>query len=157
LFVCLFVFFFVSCEMDFNNNNSFNHNMNPYFTPTSYDSDNSNPVMYNMDQPYMPSWDYPTHLTHILNHMTLIFKMTSTLHRVHEDSPPPSQIFNHLVHNFYNIHSPILLHILLFLFHQLKKNLIWKGVWKPCLSPNNKFKICSIHNPSQIKLHILLF
>jgi len=38
--------------MDFNNNNSFNYNMNPYFTPTSFDSDNSNPAMYNMNQPY---------------------------------------------------------------------------------------------------------
>jgi len=46
--------------MDFNNNNSFNHNINPYFTPTSFDSDNSDPAMYNMNQPYMPGWDYPT-------------------------------------------------------------------------------------------------
>jgi len=33
--------------------------MNPYFTPTSFDSDNSDPAMYNMNQPYMPGWDYP--------------------------------------------------------------------------------------------------
>ena len=33
--------------------------MNPYFTPTSFDSDNSDPAMYNMNQPFMPSWDYP--------------------------------------------------------------------------------------------------
>ena len=45
--------------MDFNNNNFFNPNMNPYFTPIS-DPDNSDPAMYNMNQPYMPSWDYPT-------------------------------------------------------------------------------------------------
>ena len=45
--------------MDFNNNNSFNYNMNPYFTPTSFDSDNSDPAMYNMNQSYMPGWDYP--------------------------------------------------------------------------------------------------
>ena len=45
--------------MNFNNNNSFNHNMNLYFTPISFDSDNSNPIMYNMNQPFMPSWDYP--------------------------------------------------------------------------------------------------
>ena len=44
--------------MDFNNNNSFNPNMNPYFTPTSFDSDNSDPAMYNINQPYMPGWDY---------------------------------------------------------------------------------------------------
>ena len=50
IFVRLFVFFFVYCEMNFNNNNFFNHNMNPYFTPTSFDSDNSNPAMYNMNQ-----------------------------------------------------------------------------------------------------------
>ena len=46
--------------MDFNNNNSFNPNMNPYFTQTSFDSNNSDPAMYNMNQQYMPSWDYPT-------------------------------------------------------------------------------------------------
>ena len=46
--------------MDFNNNNSFNHDINSYFTLTSFDSDNSNPAIYNMNQPYMPSWDYPT-------------------------------------------------------------------------------------------------
>ena len=46
--------------MDFNNNNFFNPNMNPYFTPTSFDSDNSDPTMYNMNQPYMPNWYYPT-------------------------------------------------------------------------------------------------
>ena len=45
--------------MDFNKKNS-NFNMNPYFTPISFDSDNSNLTMYNMNQPYMPSWDYPT-------------------------------------------------------------------------------------------------
>ena len=33
--------------------------MNPYFTPTSFDSDNSDPAMYNMNQSFMPSWDYP--------------------------------------------------------------------------------------------------
>ena len=123
--------------MNFNNNNSFNHNMNPYFTLTSFDSDNSNPAMYNMNQLYMPSWDIRLNMTHIPNLMTIIFKIIST-HRFNGDSTPPSPIFNHLVHNFY---SPILVHILLFLFHKLKKNLIWKGVWKPCLSPNNKFKI----------------
>ena len=96
-------------------------------------------------------------MTHIPKPMTIIFKIIFTLHRVHGDSPPSSQISNHLVHNFHNIHSPILRHILLFLSHQLKTNLIWKGVWKPRLSPNNKFKFCSIHNPSQIKLHAHLF
>ena len=48
--------------MNFNNNNFFNPNMNPYFPPTSFDLDNSNsnPAMYNMNQPYMSGWDYPT-------------------------------------------------------------------------------------------------
>ena len=46
--------------MDFNNNNFFNPNMNSYFTPTSFDSDNSDPAIYNMNEPYMPSWDYLT-------------------------------------------------------------------------------------------------
>jgi len=34
--------------------------MNPYFTLISFDLDNSDPAMYNMNQPYMPNWDYPT-------------------------------------------------------------------------------------------------
>ena len=46
--------------MDFNNNNSFNPNMNPYFTPTSFNSENFNLDIYNMNQPYMPNWDYLT-------------------------------------------------------------------------------------------------
>ena len=45
--------------MDFNNN-FFNPNMNPYFTPTSFDSDNCDPTMYNMNQSYMLNWDYST-------------------------------------------------------------------------------------------------
>ena len=46
--------------MNFNNNNFFNLNMNPYFTPTSFDSDDSDPATYNMNQPYKPDWDYST-------------------------------------------------------------------------------------------------
>ena len=83
--------------MDFNNNNSFNHNMNLYFTPTSFDSDNSDPAMYNMNQQFMPSWVIRINMTHIPNHMIINFKIISTLHRVNGDSPPPSQIFNRLV------------------------------------------------------------
>ena len=45
--------------MAFNNNNSFNPNMNPYFTPTPFDSDNSNPTFYNMNQPNTLGWTYP--------------------------------------------------------------------------------------------------
>ena len=46
--------------MDFNDNNFFNPNMNPYFTLTSIDLDNSISAMYNMDLPYRPDWVYPT-------------------------------------------------------------------------------------------------
>ena len=46
--------------MDFNINNYFNPNMNPYFTLTSFDSDNFDPAVYNMNQSYIPSWDYKT-------------------------------------------------------------------------------------------------
>ena len=45
--------------MDFNHNNFFNPNMNPYLTPTPFDSDNSNPSFYNMNQPNTPGWTYP--------------------------------------------------------------------------------------------------
>ena len=37
--------------------------------------------------------------------MTVISKIISTRHRVNGDSPPPSLIFNHLVHNFHNFHN----------------------------------------------------
>ena len=46
--------------MDFNNNIFFNPNMNLYFTPISFDLDNFNPDMYNMNQSYRPDWDYST-------------------------------------------------------------------------------------------------
>ena len=50
--------------------------------------------------------------------MTIISKIILTLQRVNGDSPPPSQIFHHLVHNFHNLYN---LH-----FPTLKKNLIRK-------------------------------
>ena len=68
--------------MDFNNYNFFNPNMDPYFTPISFNLDNFNPDMYNMNQQYMPSWDYPTHYDLISNPITKIFKIISTFHRV---------------------------------------------------------------------------
>jgi len=74
--------------MDFSNNNFFNHNMNPYFTPTSFDSDNSDPAMYNMNQPYCRVGIIRLNMTHIPNLMTIIFKIISALHRVNGDSPP---------------------------------------------------------------------
>jgi len=40
-------------------NNSFHPNNNPYFTQTSFYSDNSNPALYNMHQPHTPGWPYP--------------------------------------------------------------------------------------------------
>jgi len=33
--------------------------MSSYFTPTSFDSDNSNPAFYNMNQQNSPGWTYP--------------------------------------------------------------------------------------------------
>ena len=116
--------------MDFNNNNSFNPNMNPNFTPTSFDSDNSDPAMCNMTNIIYQIGIIRLNMTHIPNPMIIIFKITSVLHKVHGDSPIPSQIVNHIVHNFHNIYSPILLYILLFLNHQLKKNRHCKGLWK---------------------------
>ena len=41
-------------------NKKISNQMNPFFSPTSFDSDNSNPAMYNMNQPYMSGWDYST-------------------------------------------------------------------------------------------------
>ena len=62
-------------------------------------------------------------MTYILNLMTIIFKIISILHRVHGDSPTPRLIFKHFIRK---IHFPTYILILFFLFHKLKKNLIWK-------------------------------
>ena len=43
--------------MDYNNN-FFNYNNNPYYTPTSF-SDITNPAYHNFDQPSVPDWSYP--------------------------------------------------------------------------------------------------
>ena len=82
--------------MDFNNNNLFNHNMNSYFTPISFDSDNSDPAMYNINNHIGRIGIIRLNTTHTTNLMAITFKIISTLHRVNGDSPPPSQIFNHL-------------------------------------------------------------
>ena len=34
--------------------------MNPYFIPISFDLDNSNPALYNMNQQHTSDWIYPT-------------------------------------------------------------------------------------------------
>jgi len=96
--------------MEFNNNNSFNPNMNPYFTLTLFDSDNFNPAFYNMNQANIPGWTYPNQYNPHPNLMIIISKIISTLHRVNGVSSPLSQIVNYIVHNFHNfhnIHSPI--------------------------------------------------
>jgi len=40
------------------NNNFFNFNEDPYYTPTSF-SDITNPAYHNFDQPSVPEWSYP--------------------------------------------------------------------------------------------------
>jgi len=42
------------------NNNFFNFNEDPCYTPTSY-SDITNPAYHNFDQPSVPDWSYPNH------------------------------------------------------------------------------------------------
>ena len=44
--------------MDYNYNYS-NTYSDPYFTLTSFDSDITNPVFHNFNQPSMPDWFYP--------------------------------------------------------------------------------------------------
>ena len=46
--------------MNLNNNNFFNPNMNPYFIPTLFDSDNPNPALKNINQPNNQDWIYST-------------------------------------------------------------------------------------------------
>jgi len=45
--------------MDFNNN-FFNPNINSYFTPTLFDSNNSNLALHNKDKSNKPDWMYST-------------------------------------------------------------------------------------------------
>jgi len=45
------------CDMAYNNN-FFNFNSNPYYTPTSF-SDITNPAYHNFNQPSVPDWSYP--------------------------------------------------------------------------------------------------
>ena len=44
--------------MDYNYNYS-DYNSNLYFTPTSFNSDITNPALHNYNQPSMPDWSYP--------------------------------------------------------------------------------------------------
>jgi len=44
--------------MDYNDNYS-DYNSNSYFTPTSFNSDITNPVLHNFNQLSMPDWSYP--------------------------------------------------------------------------------------------------
>ena len=115
------------------NNNFFNFNGNAYYTPTSF-LDITNPDIITLTNLVCRIGLIRINITHAPNLMTIIFKIILTLHRVNGDSPPLSQIFNHLVHNF---HSPIWIHILLFLFHQPKKNLMCHALYhllKPSIS-----------------------
>ena len=79
--------------------------IHPYFIPTSFDSDNSDPAMYNMNQPYMSNWDYPPQYVPNPNTMNKSGIIITTLHRVSGDTTRPSHMVNHLTN--------IKLHILL--------------------------------------------
>ena len=61
--------------MDFNNNNFFNPNMKPYFTPTSFDSDNFKSAMYNMNHHIERIGIIRLNMTHTPNLMTMILKI----------------------------------------------------------------------------------
>ena len=122
LFVCLlFLFCDYSDKVEYNHN--YFNQMSPFFTPTSFDSNNTNPAMYNMNQPYRSYWVYLTQYNPYCLSDDQNFKNNFHFHRVNTDSPLPSQIFNHLVHNFHNIHSPIFLPILF--FYKTHRRKIW--------------------------------
>ena len=99
--------------MDFNNNNFLNPNMNPYFTPTSFDSDNSDPTMYNMNQRNIPSWTYPNQYNLCPQSYDHNFQNNFNSSQSNGDSSPPSLIFNQLVLliHLFKIHTQ---------FHQFK-------------------------------------
>jgi len=88
------------CEIDFNNN-FFNSNMNPYFTPTSFDSDNSNPAFNNMNQSKRPDWMYSTQYNSYLQSYDQIFQnnLNSSHSRSEFASPEPN--FQPPFHNIF--------------------------------------------------------
>ena len=102
--------------MDFNNDNSFNPNMNPYFTLTLFDSDNSNLAMNNMNQQYMPSWDYPTQYDPYLQSYNQDFQNNFDSSQSPWGFNSPESNFQLPCPQFCSIHnhSHIKLHILLF-------------------------------------------
>ena len=78
------------------NNNFFYFNGNPYYTPTSFDSDITNPTCHNFNQPSILDWSYPNNICPNLNTLNKTGTIITTLHRVSGDTTPPSHIVNHL-------------------------------------------------------------
>ena len=101
LFVCLF-FLFCLClfVIWISTNNSVNPNMNPYFISTSFDSNNSYPVLNNMNQPNNLDLIYSTQYNpyHLSDDQHFQNNFNSSQSR--RGFISPGLIFSHIVHNF---------------------------------------------------------
>ena len=78
------------------NNNFSNFNGNLYYTPTSVDSDITNPAFYNSNQLSMPDWSYPNQYMPYSQYYEQDWIIITILHRVNRDITPPSHIVNTL-------------------------------------------------------------
>ena len=76
------------------NNNFFNFNEDPYYTPTSY-SDITNPAYHNFNQPSVPDWSYLNNYMPQSQYYDKTEIIITTLHRVNGDTTLPSHIINH--------------------------------------------------------------
>ena len=87
-------------------NNSFNFNMNPYFTLTLFDSNRSNPALHKKDKPDKPDWMYSTQYNPNRLSDDQHFKNNFNYSQSWRELSPLGLIFNLLVHNFFhNLHN----------------------------------------------------
>ena len=127
--------------MEFNNNNSFNPNMNPYFTQAPFVSDNFNPVFYNMNQPNTPGWTYPNQYNPYLQSFDYNFQNNFNYSQSQQEFTYPELNFQPPCPQFSQYSFLDFASYTLFLEPQLKKNLSQKRVQKPtCKRPIDNFR-----------------
>ena len=76
------------------NYNYFNAYSDPYFKPTSFDSNITNSSYHNFNQPSIPDWSYPNQYMPQSQSMKKTRTIITTLHRVSGDATPPSLTIN---------------------------------------------------------------
>ena len=77
----------------FYNYNYSDYNSNPYFTPTSFNLDITNPALHNSNQPSMPDWSYSNHYMPQSSTMNKNGTIITTLHLISGDTTPPESYY----------------------------------------------------------------